>query len=204
MSESSDSQLGSTDDDRSQIPANRSSFFRRLQTYRSAIVLRARGRLSPRMRQRFDSSDVAQEAMLLIARNREESEGDETSIGFYELIRRAVRDVIRNGVRFHRAKRRTVEREFAIDTNEDRPNDFGLGRSDSGMKRVDRQDLLSRAMTQLDETDRQIVNWRIFDSLTMAEIAERLNTTEEAAKKRYQRIVNKLKQDFKGYDLDEL
>lgn len=64
------------------------------------------------------------------------------------------------------------------------------------LKNVDKEILLSY-INKLPEIDRNLIHLRYVNEMRYKEIAELLNITEESARKRNQRILNKLRLDYK-------
>src|SRR5271165_712607 len=62
--------------------------------------------------------------------------------------------------------------------------------------------LLDTAMTELNETERHAVVLRYFDGKSMREVGGALGTTEDAAKKRVNRAVEKLQKFFLKRGID--
>ncbi len=173
----------------------RTSVVARIQSYREVLIRRAQRLLSPAMQRRFGASDAVQEAVVQVARQRSAAASDSPTppgpelVSLREQLRRALRDVVRNAVRFHRRKRRSVERDVTMDgVSEDRRGHV----PSSGVQRVDRRDLVERALAELNEGQREIIRLRGEQELGFAEIAQRLGLSTENAKKRYHRAVKEL------------
>lgn len=66
--------------------------------------------------------------------------------------------------------------------------------SDAILERIQEHEDLNTLLNDLSTFERNILEFRVIDRLTFKEIAKRIDLSEEAAKKRYQRLLKKLKE----------
>jgi len=186
-----------------------SSVIRQLYSYRSALVRRAAVMISPKLARKFDASDAAQEAIVKVAREQsglpsQAMNPANPTVDVRTQLWRALRDVIRNAVRRFRRARRTTIREVGLEEEASYARlAAAIGRSASGLKRIDDRDQLNNALAKLDEKQRDILLLRGERQLEFSEIAVRLGLSEENVKKRYQRAIKELKRIL-GVAEDEL
>jgi RNA polymerase sigma-70 factor, ECF subfamily len=159
-------------------------------------------RLDPRLRARFDPSDVLQETYLEAQRRLEDYAGD-PRLPFYLWLRKIAAQKIVEAGRFHLgAQKRAALREVSI---EDVPVPHATsealalvlverGPSSSELAaRSELQERLRSVLDRMEPIDRDILALRHFEGLTVPESAQALGIGEEAAQKRYLRALAKLR-----------
>lgn len=162
-------------------------------------------RLDPRLRGRIDADDVLQEAYVDAARRLDAFRAAQPMSGFVWL-RLIVGQTL---IDFHRrhvgAQMRDAGREQSIqqrlaDGTSPSMSFQLMGRMSSPSQAVQRAELTSLVTTALDdmnETDREVLALRHFEELTNKETAEVLGIEPKAASIRYVRALEKLKQILK-------
>src|SRR5262245_52888280 len=157
-----------------------------LERYRPVLRLLAwQLHLDPRLRCRFDGSDLVQETFLQAVAARDQFRG--TSEG--ELIRwlqEILHNKLRDMVRRERAQQRTPELEASLQAVADssvRLDCFLSAGQSSPSERVEREEVLCRwaaAVEQLPAEQREVVLLRDLHQLPVKEIAGRLERTEKS------------------------
>jgi len=123
------------------------------------------------------AEDAVQEAFLKVIRGRKKySPGMSFSGWFYTILRNVCRDMLRSLKRQGRLIREAAENRVLVPEPEQAPS-------------VDKHQL----MEGLDEDDRLLLTLRIIEELPFREIAAALDITEEAARKRAQRALRRVK-----------
>jgi RNA polymerase sigma-70 factor, ECF subfamily len=164
---------------------------------RRMVAVRLDGRLSARV----DPSDVVQETLADAARKLPQYVCDRP-LPFYPWLRRlAEEQIIREHRRHLRSLKRGVERERRADDPmlgasafalADRLAASGTSPSRHLMREEMRQRLL-RALGQLADADREVLVLRYLEGLAFGEIAEVLLITENAAKVRHFRALERVR-----------
>jgi RNA polymerase sigma-70 factor (ECF subfamily) len=163
-------------------------------------------RLDPKLAHREDASDVVQK-VLIDAHRRFQDYLREPKMPFTLWLRHIAQDRIIDTHRRHQeAGRRSIDREQQAG---------GLANDASSVMLVAQlvdQELtpasaaiqheltnkLQALMTELDETDREIILMRYYEQMSNQEIAEALGLTEAAASMRHLRALRRLKDAFTG------
>lgn len=128
----------------------------------------------------FDRSlaqDAVQETFIRLVRERRKYDGRKFSPWFYTILRNICTDFIRREMRH----RRKVD-ELSAETPESAP--------------PVRQGNFEELVAALPPADREIMIYRYVQELSFQEIAELMNCSEDAAKKRSQRALQKLRETF--------
>jgi len=99
----------------------------------------------------------------------------------YQVTRHAAIDVIRSEAR------RQAREQIAIQMSD-------MNETSAGWTRI--EPLLDEAMQSLDQADRTAILLRYFDSKSLREVGEALGASEDAAQKRVQRAVERLREFF--------
>lgn len=146
---------------------------------------------------KLDASDVVQQAMLEAHRDFSTFCGSserEFRVWLKRLVEHTLVDATR---RYRRTRCRDVSRELSIDQRAWPP---GLasreGTASSILCRRETDEELLRAIVRLPERRRRIIEMRHQQGLSYAEIAERLEMTESAARKLWSRTVQALRQEL--------
>jgi RNA polymerase sigma-70 factor (ECF subfamily) len=158
-----------------------------LERYRSWLRLQVRQlQLDPRLRRRFDGSDLVQEALLRAHANLEGFRGSteaELLAWLQEILGNALADEVRKA----RAQKRDValerELEGILKESSARLEAFLAARQPSPGEQAERHELLLRiaaALAQLPEAQRDAVVARDLLGTSLAETAEQLGKSERA------------------------
>ncbi len=154
-----------------------------------------RDRLGAQLRQRHDTQDIVQAALIEVLRD-----GPRFVLSDREhlraLLSRLVENVLRVHVRHAQAERRDVRREVAAPPGDtlvfldrrpaDMPTPSQAASADEARAWV------RLALEMLDPEDRDVVLWREYQGQSFAEVAQRLSVSEDAARMRFNRALPKL------------
>lgn len=159
-------------------------------------------RLDPALAGRVDASDVVQDVLLEASRRL----GDylrEPSMPFHLWLRHIAKDHIIDAHRRHRkAQRRSLDREqplFVTGLSDQSSLDLAADLFDQEMTPATaaiQQELkrrLEKAVTVLDDDDREIILMRHFEQLANQDVATLLGLTPAAASMRYLRALRRLR-----------
>ena len=147
---------------------------RHLDLVLSAALRQAR---SPQL-----AEEVAQSAFTDLARNAARLRPDTiVSAWLYQVTRRTAIDVVR------RESRRQLREQIATEMND-------MNATTDDWTQI--EPLLDEAMDALDETDRAAVLLRYFENNSLREVGAKLGASEEAARKRVSRAVDRLREFF--------
>jgi RNA polymerase sigma-70 factor (ECF subfamily) len=158
-------------------------------------------RLDPRLAARVDPSDVVQE-VLVEADRRLDRYARERPLPFYPWLRQLAWDRLADQHRRHvRAGRRTVAREEVRfgrlpDSSAEELANRILGRGESpssGMRRDEQRERVRAALEALAEADREVLVLRYLEQLSARDVGAVLGVSEEAAKKRALRALQRLR-----------
>jgi RNA polymerase sigma-70 factor (ECF subfamily) len=163
------------------------------ERYYERLVPAVRVRLGPKLRQKVETLDILQSAFLEAVRGVEErefaSEGH-----FRSWLSRLVENRIRKKARFFSRKRRDVglETPAASVLGEEMPMPISGPRPVSLVEKIDLQRQLEAALDRLPAGLQEVLVLRYFEGLSYAEIGERVDRTEEGARKLVKRGVELL------------
>jgi RNA polymerase sigma-70 factor (ECF subfamily) len=156
------------------------------EKYRSLLKMRAQELgVNPRLRRRFDSSDVVNEAILKAWEKRDQFEGT-TEAEYVAWLQRILRNQAINMIRRELAHHRnpTLEvYEAAVEESSARWDAVLADDQNSPSGHLQQQELLLRlacALEQLSEDQRHAVIARDLLGLSLAEIAQQMGRTERA------------------------
>ena len=151
-------------------------------------------RMDDQLRRRLDPSDVVQEAQLVGSR-RLEDYLRERPMSFRLWLRWIAIEQLANLHRHHvRTRKRSVCREVPL-TNDTSVAVMSILLQDQPSRHLRRQETAARvqeALTQLSESDRQLLLLRHAEELTNEEVAELLGIERAAAVKRHGRALRRL------------
>lgn len=165
-------------------------------------------RMDPRLRSRFDGSDVIQEA-LVIANARlesfaqqqiEDAKQDGISLSFYPWLRGIVMDKLLNLRERHLADKRNVGRETrqrddvpdgSVATLVDRLAGDVLSPSQQATREEDCL-IVREALERLQHRDREVLELRYLEHLRVAEVGAVLGITPAAVRTRHFRAIQRL------------
>jgi len=155
-----------------------------------------RRRLGALVRSRFETADLAQEAMVDALEAATgcnfESEG-----AFLRWVEAVVERRILQTARYCRAAQRSPLREVPLEPV-DLPADAKLGRPSEVIERRETVDRLSEAIGALPPDDRQVVVARLFLELPWSQVASLARTSEPAAQMRFVRARRRLEKLLAG------
>jgi len=171
--------------------------------HRSRLRAMVRLRIDRRLKARLDPSDILQEAFLEASEKLDEYVKNPSMPVFIWLRWLTARKL----VDFHRhhlgARKRSPAREVSIERGWGPPSQTWamaerlLGRELSPSQaavKAETQARIEKALEQLDEVDREVLALRHFERLSSREAAEVLGIRHDAARKRYLRAVEKLRE----------
>jgi RNA polymerase sigma-70 factor, ECF subfamily len=164
-------------------------------------------RLDPKLRPRLDPSDVVQEAQMEALR-RLDAYLQQPPMAFRLWLRQITYDRLLMVRRQHvRAERRTVERDVALpDRSSALLAQQLLAGESSPSEQLAKRELarrVNRAMSQLAESDREILLMRNFEGLTNQEVSQVLGISPPAASQRYGRALLRLRKILLDSGLQE-
>jgi RNA polymerase sigma factor (sigma-70 family) len=158
------------------------------------IRKRIEARCGELLRQRVETEDLVQEAMLEVLRF-----GPRFQIAnrnaFRGLMVRIIENVIRGELDYHQALRREIARERPLpgDTLLQLGSELpSVTRPSQHAQRSEREAWVRLALELLDPRDRDVVLLRQWKELSFAEIAEELGISESGARMRFQRALPKI------------
>lgn len=168
---------------------------------RPYLLQLAQNQLGQELRSKLDASDIVQQSLLEAQQGLDSFRGG-SDAAFMAWLRRLVeRNSADARKHFRDAKRRAVAREQQIDAREGMPIVDATQLTASALARqAETARALARAIRQLPERHRMIVEMRHRDGLGYAEIAHRLNTTETAARKLWTRAIQRLRETMDPID----
>jgi RNA polymerase sigma-70 factor (ECF subfamily) len=156
--------------------------------------------LDPRLAPRIDASDIVQDA-LTIAHDRLPAYLRSPPVAFYPWLRAIAKEIVIDVHRKHiRAQRRSVVKEDRLDIP---PNDFSAShiadrlasRELTPSRDFSRQEMTQRVKRSLDlmpPADRELLTMRFVEQLSVPEIAVVLEISENAARARVRRAIERL------------
>jgi RNA polymerase sigma-70 factor (ECF subfamily) len=176
-----------------------------LDKYRSKLKRMVACRLDDRLSMRIDASDVVQEAMIVAAGGFAEY-CHERPMPFYFWLRRITCQRLTDLHRRHlRAERRSVLREqipFTLSSSTVEQLAVQLAVVDkspgSAAQHAEMQSLARIALERLDEPQRELLLLHYIEGLSLAEAAEALQITAEAARMRHFRALKRLRAVLDG------
>jgi RNA polymerase sigma-70 factor (ECF subfamily) len=153
-------------------------------------------RLDRNLQARVDASDVVQEAQL-VAFRRLDDYLERRPMPFSLWLRKTAQERIHNYRRAHlQSARRSIRREEPLPDKSSlmiaAPFLAPSSSPDSHLVKRDHQRLVSEAVGELGEIDREILLMRNVEGLSQAEIAQVLELSHDAVRKRYGRALMKL------------
>ena len=178
---------------------------RLLDGYRPYLMLLARIQIGRRLQGKVDASDAVQEAFLGAHRDFGQLHGD-SEREFVAWLRQVLASVLANLVRhFHGTKRRNLrlEQQLAAELEHssaalDQP--LAAPHSSPSRQAETREQgmLLAAALERLPRDDRELLVLRHLEGLSFPEVARRLGRTLDSVKKRWPRVLVRLRQEFEG------
>ena len=155
---------------------------------------RVAARCGDALKERVDSEDIVQEAMIEVLRY-----GPRFAMAdrdaFRGLMVRIIENVIRGQHDFHNALRRELAREKPLPSASMirlDPGHKSVTRPSQALERSEREAWVRLALELLDRDDREILLLRQWKELSFGEIAEQLGIQENTARMRFARALPKL------------
>lgn len=168
-----------------------------LDYLRPELRRKAQARIDSRIRVRVDASDIAQQSCLSALRDFDRFEGDELA-QFVAWLRQIHAQNLRDALRDHgRYEKRAVSKEVA-DGHELQPLD---GRIPSPSRQAIREEWKTRLgdlLQTLPESQREVLQLRYLEEMSLADIAQRLGLTKGAAAGLLKRGLANLRQRLTG------
>jgi RNA polymerase sigma-70 factor, ECF subfamily len=186
---------------------DRSAFNELFERHRTDLRRMVHLRLDRRLRTRIDPSDVVQEAQMEAFR-RLDDYLERRPMPFRLWLRKTAQERLNN---YRRAHLQTARR--SIDREQDFPDQSSmmiaapfLGHGSSPSRRTmkrEYQRLVREAVGELSELDREILLMRNVEGLSQPEIAQVLDLSHDAVRKRYGRALVKLQRLLAAKGLNE-
>ncbi|HEX5273399.1 MAG TPA: sigma-70 family RNA polymerase sigma factor [Gemmataceae bacterium] len=159
----------------------------RLERYRPLLRVQVRQmQLDPRLRRRFDESDLVQEALLRAHAGLPEFRGD-SEAALLKWLGQILASVLTDAVRRERARKRDVALEQSLDAaaheSSARLEEFLAADGSSPAEQVERQEQLLRLAAALDglpDDYRDVILRRDLMAEPVAEIASQMGRTERS------------------------
>jgi RNA polymerase sigma-70 factor (ECF subfamily) len=157
------------------------------ERYRDLLCVLARQiQMDPRLRRRFDSSDLVQETLLKATQNLEQFRGS-SEAELVKWLQGILQNVLTDAMRRARAQKRDVAQEQALATvindSSARLQNWLVAPGSSPSQRVEREEQLLRvaaALAKLPEDQRDVVILRDSLNTPVRTIAEQLGRSEKA------------------------
>lgn len=158
-----------------------------VERYRPLLRLQARQfRLDPRLRRRFDDSDLVQEALLRAHQNRADFRGDNEA-ALVRWLEQILANVLTDAIRRERAQKRDVALEQSLDDaleqSSSRLEHYLSAGSSSPAEQAERGEQLLRlaaALDRLPDDYRDVIIRRDLMGESVAEIAAQMTRSEKA------------------------
>lgn len=170
-----------------------------LEQFRPYLRLLARLQLDPRLQAKLDPSDVVQEVLLKAHQARDQFHGHSQG-EMAAWLRAILAHTLANVLRRYQAGARDVALEqpllARLDESSSRLEAWLADETSSPSQRAERHEQmfqLAEALAQLPEDQRRAVELRHLESATLAEVAQRLQRSKEAAAKLLQRGMAQLR-----------
>ena len=181
---------------RAALAGDESSRERIIESCRTYLLAIAQGNLDQPLRAKIGSSDIVQETCIKAHAAFSQFRGQT----YGELLAWMRQSLLNGLVDARRKYRGTEARDVAREVSsveQTASNPAGVlpdpQLTPSTSADLEEQvTILRAALSQLPEEYRQVIMWRNWDQLSFAEIGDRLNRSEEAARKRWTRAVAKL------------
>jgi len=170
-----------------------------LERYGKLLKMLVRGMgLDPRLRRRFDSSDLVQETLLKAHASKHQFQGDQAQL--VQWLKKILDRVVIDKVREAGAGKRNVALDRSIHAvvveSSGRLGDFLEADQSSPSQRAERHEELLRqaaALDQLAEDEHDVIIHHYWLKTPIAQIAEQMGRTEKAVANLLYRTIRKLK-----------
>ncbi len=163
------------------------------ECYRGYLTLMARAELDTRLRAKLSAADIVQESMFDAHRDFQSFRG-ESEAEFRSWLTRLFLNLVEQTRRFNGTRIRDITREVALALNSgEQPIPSTVKTPSSIVSRREQEDELRRAIECLPDRQRSAIELRYRDRLEYAEIANRLEISEDAARKAVSRAIKSLR-----------
>ena len=175
-----------------------------LEMYRNYLRLVSRVQVDRCLQSKADVSDLIQETMFIAHRSFHEFRGD-TEMELLAWLRQILVSRLAHLIRRYQTQRRDVGLETELDEALDRSSVVArtlVSSHSTPSRRAARREeavLLANAMAALSEDHREVLTLRHFQHLSFAEVAMRMNRTQDAVKKLWVRALAALKIQIEEY-----
>jgi RNA polymerase sigma-70 factor (ECF subfamily) len=177
-----------------------------LERYRALLSLRARQlHLDPRLKRRFDSSDLVQETLLKAHKNLHQFRGS-TEAELVKWLQEILANALADQIRKAKTGKRNVSLEKSLETivaeSSSRLEAYLAADQSSPSQQVQRKELLLRAaeaLESLPEDQRDVVMLRDLMNQPVAQIAQQLGRTEKSVAGLLLRGRHKLRELLEAY-----
>lgn len=174
------------------------------EEYRDRLERMVNFRLDARLLGRIDPADVVQEAYIEASR-RIDSYVAAAHVSLFVWLRQITWQVLIDSHRRHLRQKRNAGQEVSLQAHDGGRDDLtggpladrlvgDLTSPSQAAMRNERWVLLRRALSEMDDLDREILALRHFEQLSNGEVAEVLNLTKTAASNRYMRALKRLRE----------
>ena len=174
--------------------------------HRRGLLKLADRRMDARIRARSDPSDIVQETHLEALRSLDDFLVRRPMPFRLWLMKTAYQRLAKAQRQHIEAAKRSVKREIPIPDRSSLRLARVLGSGTSPSKFVERQERAQRvrqALAKLNDGEREVILLRIFEGLTSREVGCLLDTSAEAAQKRYARGLLKLQAILKNAGVED-
>lgn len=180
--------------------------------YRNQLLRMIEVRLQPELRARVDANDILQESFMEAYRQLRTGVSAPKGSPLVWLRLIVGQQIVANYRKYCQTQKRNVAREFSISSGRTQPDlsstsVFLVGKLTSPSMAARRHELtikIRECLSQLSETDREILSLRHFEQLTNRETAEELNVSPNAASVMYMRALKKFRVILEREKLDDL
>jgi RNA polymerase sigma factor (sigma-70 family) len=166
------------------------------EIYTPYIIRSVRRCFSPKMRQKFDSQDVAQTLWASLLLKRTELQGLKTPEQLIAFLVQATKNKVADKARHFRAQKRSYEREESLELHtpdglaSNRPPSSSLrSREPTPSTHASIREQWTRVISRTSERDRKIIDLRMRNH-TFDEIASILNIHEHTVRRAIQKLVD--------------
>lgn len=175
-----------------------------LQRYLPRVHMMVRLSLGSVLRSRIESMDVVQEVMSRVLKSFDRFDVRHEA-AFLHWVRTLVQNEIKNQAAFHGAARRDGVKEVVVTNETENPRSVldGLAADTTGtpsqrLSHKDDLDELAGAMQRLPEEQREVIFMRQYEELSFKEMGEILSCSEDAARMKFVRAMDKLTDEMTG------
>ncbi|MBU0506394.1 sigma-70 family RNA polymerase sigma factor [bacterium] len=170
-----------------------------LDRYMERILRIVRMRLGNKLRQKTESMDIVQEVMIRAIKGFDKFELKNEG-AFIHWISKLIQNEISDLADYHKAQKRDMDKEYKKPKETDDKNRSVIGQTPAkSMYRPSfqiqlKEDVLhlEHALDELKEEQREIIIMRQYEGMTFNEIGDELNISEDAARMKFARSMDKL------------